>query len=409
MRMNQFIFGNSLINFAEGNNRTNLPFWIDRMADTAGHVYRMEGGFGFLRNFADQDEPNAQWGFNGVSPAYRNGRNSFDEVSFDSIIIAPANFIQENGPRANYPGDGRSPLDAMLDIVRNVDARQPGAQITIYEGWADMDPYGGPTNGYYAYNRGAYHNWYENLADQVNAAAPRADVSVIPVASVMADLFTDTVLRRIADHELYVDSAPHGTETIYALAAMITYSAIFGEAPPAGLSLPTSIAAELRGNYGALRLEIHERTQARMDGIGAGGPVDPPTEPEGPEPQEPPEPGGGTGEYHASIDTVIEVDASGRHIFRIRSSEEAALLIDGEILIDNDGGRARKGTFLSEGTHTVTVWQPDDTATARLVWWERGEKAFRQRIDADAFDFAAAQDSAASFLPPAVPLDDGLF
>ena len=69
---------------------------------------------------------------------------------------------------------------------------------------------------YHDYNMGEYHDWYTSLVDQVNDALPQADVHLLPVASILSDLLS-TTLSEIPVDALYVDDAPHGTETIYYL------------------------------------------------------------------------------------------------------------------------------------------------------------------------------------------------
>ena len=92
----------------------------------------------------------------------------------------------------------------------------------------------------------------------LNAAVPEADVQLIPVASVMAELFLDGPLQGLSLDDLYVDSAPHGTETVYFLASMITYREVFGEAPPAGFDVPDVINPLVADNYDAINTRIGE-------------------------------------------------------------------------------------------------------------------------------------------------------
>jgi hypothetical protein len=260
--INQYLFGNSLLNFAEGGAYTNVPVWMDLFAEASGDSYAVNGGYGFLREFADRAEPVSQWGFPGVDTAWNDQSQSFAEAQFDSVLITPANFIQDLTPNTNFFGDARSPLDAVLDVVGEASTDQPGATIMIYQGWADMAPFSeaippaaDALASYHAYNMGAYTDWYTTLVDQVNAADPDANVQLLPVASILSDLFT-SVLSDIPAQELYVDSAPHGTETTYFLASMIVYQGTYGTAPALPTSLPATIHPSILANFDLINTEI---------------------------------------------------------------------------------------------------------------------------------------------------------
>lgn len=262
VEVSQYIYGNSLVNFAGGSAQSNVPYWMNQFAESADNTYIANGGYGFLRQFSDRETPSDEWGFDGVAPLWNSESSAFDSVSFDTVMITPGNFLQGNEPDANYAGDDRSPLDATIDIVRDTIEAQPNAQIYLYEGWADLgSAFGYPVsdsqlNEYHDYNAGAYHDWYVDLTDSVNQAVPGADVQLIPVASVMAELFTDGPLEGLTLDDLYVDSAPHGTETVYFLASMITYPATFGEAVPADFEVPDTVHPFVADNFELLNAQI---------------------------------------------------------------------------------------------------------------------------------------------------------
>lgn len=138
VEVNQFIYGNSLVNFAEGSAQSDVPYWMNQFSEAAGNTYAANGGYGFLRQFADRNEPSNEWGFQGVDGLWDSDFYSYEAVSFNSVMITPGNFIQGLAPDEPYPGDDRSPLNATIDVVRDTLTEQPGAQIYIYEGWADL-------------------------------------------------------------------------------------------------------------------------------------------------------------------------------------------------------------------------------------------------------------------------------
>ena len=299
--VSHFMFGNSLVNYAEGGAETNILVWLDDMAEWAGHDYAGGGGYGFLRDFADRAEPLNQWGFAGVIPAYDGQSQSFAGATIDTVTITPANFIQYQSWDAAYPGDSRSPLDATLDLVADIRADQPDAQILIYEGWSDMagiTAWPADAEGlaaYHAYNTGAYHDWFTGYVDAINAADPGADVTLLPIGSTLSRILTETPARDIPADELYVDDAPHGTETIYFLAAAITYPALYGEPLPADYPVPEGIHPLVAGNMDAINGIIGEELAEAGFALD-GAPLD--ETPEVPDTDVEPEPG----------DPVIEPD-----------------------------------------------------------------------------------------------------
>lgn len=253
--VNLYIYGNSLVNFAEGSDWTNVPVWLDMLAESSGNDFAASGGYGFLRQFADRAEPGSEWGFNAVEAAWDSETESLAASSVDTVLITPNNFIQDVSPTTDYYDDTRSPVETTLDIVADTRTALPDARIFVYEGWADMAAFANTVpdsnaalQDYHDYNTGAYHDWYVDYVAQINAADPDASVELIPVASVLSELLT-TTLSDIPPEDLYVDSAPHGTETIYFLASLVTYTSVYGEAPPADFDIPGLVHPSVTENF----------------------------------------------------------------------------------------------------------------------------------------------------------------
>ena len=297
---NQFFFGNSLVNYSEGGAETNVPYWLSELTLASGGTYSVNGGFGFLRQFADRDTPSNEWGFNGVSADWDSDTASFQDIDFTQIIITPGNFIQQTSPDTDYPGDTVSPLDATETLLANVLPLQPDAQIFVYEGWADLaefseafPPSDSTMERYYAHNQESYHDWYVDYVTELNTSFPEAEITLIPVAPVLSGLLAeDGPLGEIATTDLFVDSAPHGTETTYFLASLITYQATNGEPAPADFQIPDNIDPLVVQNFTEVLDFIEVETTSYIEA--AGGtvvPTDPddevdPVEPE-PEPVDP--------------------------------------------------------------------------------------------------------------------------
>ncbi|MCF3595879.1 calcium-binding protein [Rhodobacteraceae bacterium LMO-12] len=256
-----YFFGNSLIHHLSDTDETTVPHWLARMAQAAGHRFGADGQWGFLRDFARPGKPLANWSFREVPGVWDRDRTDFAAAGWEAIVINPANFIQYQAPDAPYDGDnpdGASPLSALERII---DAHGV-APIYLYEGWAEMSagfpPSARQFRRYNAFNRGEYHDWYVAFTGAAQQARPEAQIRLIPVASILSELFSDGPLAGIDPEALYVDADPHGTPTLYLLAGMVTYSVLYGEPAPT-FDLPDNIAPELRQSYPQVARTIYEK------------------------------------------------------------------------------------------------------------------------------------------------------
>lgn len=261
-----YIFGHSLIKHdhhenSYGTDRTSVPYWMALMAKSGGVNYSMSGKYGFLRNHLDYVVPH--WGFRSgeVNMAWSEEDGlSFSQVGFDSIMITPANFIQYQPPTERYYDSNDTPISATLNIIDWAIARAPGATVYIYENWPDMGD-SLPANAselvnYHRNTMGDVHNWWIDYFNALVAARPNVDIKFVPVGSIIAKLLTSSELSGITVDDLYEDSAPHGRPTIYFLAAMITYSATFGQQIPTNYRPPAPVHPLVNEHYSSIRGEI---------------------------------------------------------------------------------------------------------------------------------------------------------
>ncbi len=266
-----FIYGNSLINHVSDSDETTVPHWLHHLAQAGGHGFAADGIFGSPREDAERLPPVAGWSFAEVPSVWDHDRVAFRRAGFNTIILNPLNFVQDSPPDDPYGWDNPqdyTPVSATLRVFDWTGAQAPGARFFIYEGWSDMAAFARnfPPNPrglrrYHAHNRGEYHDWYVDYVDLMRAARPELDLTLIPVASVLAELFTETGLSALDATDLYTDDAPHGTPTLYFLASLVTYATVFNEAPPADLALPESIHALVRENYAEAAGFIWSRVQ----------------------------------------------------------------------------------------------------------------------------------------------------
>jgi hypothetical protein len=282
-----YFFGNSLVHHLSGSDETAVPHWLAQLARADGRAFAADGRWGFLRDFARDLPPQASWSFASVPRAWEPERTGFGAAGFDAVVITPANFIQYQPPDAPYADGDGSPLEASLAVIDWIASEAPGTPVLIYEGWADM---GGFTSSfppsarelgrYHAYGLGAYHLWFEEYAEALRSARPGQEIRLLPVAQILSRLFTTTVLSEIPAEALYVDDAPHGTPTLYLLAAMITYAGLFDRPPPPDFVPPETIHPVLRREYAETASFITEalgvkEAAATVQGATGGGEAGP--------------------------------------------------------------------------------------------------------------------------------------
>jgi hypothetical protein len=275
-----FVFGNSLIHHLTDEGRSNVPYWLARLAEAEGHSLRLDGTWGFVRDFARDLPPEPNWSFEGVERVMTGGEG-FRRAGFDTILINPANFIQGRRPDQPYEGDnptGDSPLSATLRVLDWASANAPGARLFVYEGWALMSsvtrypPNARGLRRYHRENMGFYHDWYVDYVDAIRAARPEMNIELIPVASALSRVLSETSLSELDGTVFYEDEAPHGTEALYFLAALATYSAIYGEPPPVFGALADGLPPEIAADEAMIRRILWEEVsgaiipdQARLD------------------------------------------------------------------------------------------------------------------------------------------------
>lgn len=258
-----FVFGHSLIVhdpplIPTPSNETTVPHWMASLAQDAGFSYEIAGQYGFLPQHADLP-PFSQWGFDLAQPAWDSDQESFADANFNSILLTAGNFIQYQPAFENYYNEDFSPVDATSTIFDWCEIQEPGITLYIYENWPDMAPYisGGnfpPSaqefDNYNVYTQGDFHNWWLDYHDEVLLENPELDIKMIPVGPIISGLLTETPLQHISITDLYEDDAPHGRPTIYFLASLVTYMAMYGTQVSTEYQIPETVDPAVVENFG---------------------------------------------------------------------------------------------------------------------------------------------------------------
>ena len=151
-----------------------------------------------------------------------------------------------------------SPAEAALRVIEWAAERAPGATINIFETWPEMEGFVStfpPTEtevaAWQSYMLGDWHDWWVSLTEMINRQRPDLDVRLISVGPQIAAMLEDPSLGLgdLGVTDLYQDDAPHGTPTLYFLASLVHFTAVYGSAPPSNLVLPNTIHASVRNNF----------------------------------------------------------------------------------------------------------------------------------------------------------------
>ena len=276
-----FIFGHSLINHELQVNptpsqETSVPHWFHFLAEEAGRGYAVSGQYGFIPQHASNLPPFAQWGFDHVASAWDSDNEPFSDADFDNILITPGNFIQWQGPSVPYFNDSLSPITYTNMVFDWVTQQESGLNLYIYENWPDMAGYlnaGFPPTpqewaDYNNYLTGDFHDWFLEYHDALIQAQPDHCVRMIPSGPVISNLLMQSPFDQIAIDTLYEDDAPHGRPTIYFLAALVTYMAMYEEPAPSSYTVPAIIDPIVANNYQQAVDFIWGELQAFDDGNG---------------------------------------------------------------------------------------------------------------------------------------------
>ena len=268
-----YIFGNSLIDHIvtpEPTEEKRVPHWLGLLAQAAQTEFLVDGTYGFIRDFLDFNNIQPQWTYTTASQVWEEPGDPFSAQDYSALLFSPTNFLQYQGPDQAYFDDpNETPLSASLSLYDQSIAAHPNVPFYIYEGWGEMDGGYGTFPGTinlstYHQNMisGTYPDWYTDLHDQMLAARPGANIRLIPVSRILSTILNQSTYSSLSVLDLYEDDAPHGQSTLYFLASLITYSAIYQQMPPENFDIPNTVESVIRDNYPALRTLIWQELQA---------------------------------------------------------------------------------------------------------------------------------------------------
>lgn len=248
-----FMFGHSLVH--NGTPRSAVPYWMVQFARADQKRFNYAGQYGFHWDHANNLPPESDWGFDGAPSIWQDENQGFASIDFDSILFTPVNFVQGESPTLNLDWAGGSTAGITLRVIDWVAAEEPGIEVFIYENWPEMQinsfpPTAQEFKAHNEYTFGAFADWWDDYLAALQAGRPDVKITSIPVGPTIAKMIEQTsLLSGVSVTDLYKDGDPHGTDTTYFLAALITYAGIYDTPPPAGINVPNGIHPVVKANY----------------------------------------------------------------------------------------------------------------------------------------------------------------
>ncbi|GHA20620.1 hypothetical protein GCM10008090_33160 [Arenicella chitinivorans] len=261
-----FVFGHSLFNHGE----KNAGYWLGLLAQASNTIAGGNGQFGQLSYTSIPPNPDAVFDY----PTNNTDENpwpwwatdGFGGRDYTHTLFMPSNFEQEYLTPNQYLSDTYRVLDF-------VEQEEPSTDIMLYMHWPEPSMLGimvqngnqMSDNDFATYNQytstGHYYDWHVEYQNLIAAQRPDYNVRTIPVGPIIADIITnEPYMNGVSFEQLYEDDAPHGVPTVYFLAAMICYRAMYQQNPSLSYNPPASdLLPQVVNNYANLVSYIESR------------------------------------------------------------------------------------------------------------------------------------------------------
>jgi hypothetical protein len=275
------VFGHSLFTYDGGDaapatSYTRAGEWLGLLAQHAGLDCTGSFTFGQYTNHNALNWTSGTASDVNVSGTYAIGNDpaypvseDYGAISYTHFISMPSNFLEADmgGPPFNRVVTTTANEWETLDD--NIDRYHPGIPHLLYVHWPDAGFYAVSSNdtpaNFTAYNNdvmGDYLDWHIDLQNElVNRGRT---LRTLPVGPVIAWIFENVPgPDGLAFYDVYGDSAPHGDENIYFLAALVCFRAIYGNGPDlSGFSFPgaaTQMQSAITSNFDEIDLAVQTR------------------------------------------------------------------------------------------------------------------------------------------------------
>lgn len=270
--VNDHTMGHSLWAYTGGDLAQETPLtlggeWVGRLAANSGRNYGGTFTFGQYSNHLAQSWPNIN-----ISGEYTNNTqdpnpnaDGFPGENYNQFMTMPSNFLESDmgGPPYSQPVAG-SAADCDT-LFGNARTSYPSCELFLYVHEPDAGQWAGGLNKSdaerSAYNQavyGDYWTWHKN-----KSAAITRQHYLVPVGPSIARIWENEAYlqNNVAFNEMYGDDAPHGSENIYLLKAIVFYRVCFRQRPNVvGLDLSgaTQLIPEITNNLTAIESAIND-------------------------------------------------------------------------------------------------------------------------------------------------------
>ena len=203
-----------------------ITVWLDRMARAAGHELAAEGRSGDLRRFAFELPARPDWDMSPVARVLGPGKPGFRLAGFDTVILSPETGLMGQPPLTLFEGvnrAGHNPVTVSTMVVDWLSRFARGARVLVRQ----VAPEG--------QSAAEAALWHESYLAALEEARPHISVQGIPLYRGLPRMATVVGEQAASD--------PVGAAF---LEALLTYGAVYAEAPPLEIDLPNTVPAPIR-------------------------------------------------------------------------------------------------------------------------------------------------------------------
>lgn len=209
---------------------SSVPFWLAHLARAGGQGFAMDGSGGRLAAAAADLPPAPGWDLPQVRGVWDTRRHAFRRAGFDTVLFAPVTAPD---------GDIVAPVLRILDWTAY---HAPGIRYFIYQ-----DPAQAGRDAQLA---------YRDLVAALDQARPEMAVTLIPAADVLTQVTNTSRFSDLAPGRLLRSQEPQAIATLHFLSALVAYSVLYAQAPPAAVELADPLDPLLRRHYPELAARI---------------------------------------------------------------------------------------------------------------------------------------------------------
>jgi len=240
-----------------------VPYWLGLMEEVDSTDLFYDGNAAaFFANgagFPSADPLNFDQG----ASTMRSHNTENPGVDYTDVVFVANNFGQGSTVSTEYTNH-RDRMDALIDHWNDTLGQTPvyWIQEGVVEGTMLTSPIGSATRDEFddmldTLRSGSYPDWFDTLLGAVQTLQPARDIRLYKASSYFQNVVQGTALIDLDPDDFFVDTDPHGTDTHYAIKAMIFFAYTEGYVPTSS-SWTTGLNATFISNYTAIAARIED-------------------------------------------------------------------------------------------------------------------------------------------------------